>query len=392
MKNLIVGLIAISASAAQAAPTWITVGNDAAGLGQKMLSSVEKVASKDGISVLKVDDGQLDQLSGMFHSVFNRCSGFIVHESEQEAREAVFNTQDRSIAKNLTFADYNINQQDTVSALIAQVSATNIAETVRKMSSYHNRFYKAQTGVQSQQWLKEKWESLAQGRSDVKVELFQHSGWPQPSVIMTIVGAQGEGGETIVIGGHADSISGMFGGATSRAPGADDNASGIATITEVIRILMQNSYAPEKTIKFMGYAAEEVGLLGSKEIATKFKTNKVNVVGALQLDMTNFKGSDQDIVLMSDYTNQAQNGFLGKLIDTYVHVKWGQDQCGYACSDHASWHQNGYPASMPFEARMREMNNQIHTANDTISRSGDNGEHASKFAKLALSYLVELDR
>ncbi len=392
MKHLIAGLVASIAYAAHANPVWITVGDDAAIVGQKSFSSVEKMGSKDGISILKVDSSKLPELGGLIHETFKRCSGYIVHESEQEAHEAIANSQDRAAAKSLTFADYSINQQDTVNALIAQVSHANIAETVRKLSSFHNRFYKAQTGVQSQQWLKEKWESLAQGRSDVKVEFFQHSSWPQPSLVMTIAGAQGDGGETIVIGGHADSISGMFGGANSRAPGADDNASGIATITEIIRVLMQNSYAPEKTLKFMGYAAEEVGLLGSKEIAQKFKRDQVNVVGALQLDMTNFKGSDQDIVLMSDYTNQAQNGFLGKLIDTYLKLKWGQDQCGYACSDHASWHQAGYPASIPFEARMREMNNQIHTSNDTIARSGDNAEHAAKFAKLGLSFLVELDR
>jgi leucyl aminopeptidase len=63
----------------------------------------------------------------------------------------------------------------------------------------------------------------------------------------------------------------MFGGASAKAPGADDNASGIATITETIRVLMSNGFQPKKTLKFMAYAAEEVGLLGSKEIANDFK-------------------------------------------------------------------------------------------------------------------------
>ncbi len=48
---------------------------------------------------------------------------------------------------------------------------------------------------------------------------------------------------------------------------SDDDASGIASLTEVIRAAMAMGYRPARTVKFMGYAAEEVGLKGSKEIA-----------------------------------------------------------------------------------------------------------------------------
>jgi leucyl aminopeptidase len=229
------------------------------------------------------------------------------------------------------------------------------------------------------------------GRTDATIEYFQHSSWDQPSIVLTL---KGKSDEVVVLGGHQDSINGAFGGAMATAPGADDNASGIATITEVIRILMEHSYQPEKTIKFMAYAAEEVGLLGSKAIATSFKNAGVRVIGVMQLDMTNFQGTKElDIVMMRDYTNDEQNKFIGSVIDTYVPgVKWGYDKCGYGCSDHASWHAQGYPASMPFEARMSEMNRNIHTAKDTISISGDNANHASKFAKMAIGFVVELDR
>jgi leucyl aminopeptidase len=38
------------------------------------------------------------------------------------------------------------------------------------------------------------------------------------------------------------------------------------------------------------------------------------------------------------------------------------------------------------------MNRNIHTAKDTIAVSGGNAGHAAKFAKMALGYIVELDR
>jgi leucyl aminopeptidase len=100
--------------------------------------------------------------------------------------------------------------------------------------------------------------------------------------------------------------------------------------------------------------------------------------------------ADKDIVMMADYTNGAQNEFLGKLIDEYVKVPWGYSRCGYGCSDHASWTANGYPASIPFESTMEDINHKIHTAQDTLQSSGGDAKHAAKFAKLATAFVVEL--
>jgi leucyl aminopeptidase len=141
----------------------------------------------------------------------------------------------------------------------------------------------------------------------------------------------------------------------------------------------------------MAYAAEEVGLRGSQEIATSYANAGVNVVGVMQLDMTNYKGSVNDIYVYTDYTDSAQNTFVTNLIKTYLPtLKVGTDRCGYGCSDHASWTAKGYYASLPFEAAFNQDNPYIHTANDTYANSGNQADHALKFARLALAYAVEL--
>jgi leucyl aminopeptidase len=372
---------------------YVSIDSDALNFSEKTFGKrVEEVQTKEGISILKIDEDALPWLSMLMHKNFNRCGGFMVHDDETEALE-LLNSQDgaQTFAKNNLFTSYKINQDDLIKPMIAQISAENILASITKLSSFKNRYYKGDFGKQSAAWIKDTWTSLVKGRNDATVEYFPHSKWDQPSVILTLKGASDE---VIVLGGHQDSINGSFGGSTVVAPGADDNASGISTITEVIRVLMDSSYQPQKTIKFMAYAAEEVGLLGSKEIASSFKQKNVNVIGVMQLDMTNFQGTkDLDIVMMKDYTNDEQNKFVGSIIDHYVpDVKWGFDQCGYGCSDHASWHSQGYPASMPFESRMNDMNKNIHTARDTLSVSNGKTTHAAKFAKMALAYIVELDR
>jgi leucyl aminopeptidase len=58
----------------------------------------------------------------------------------------------------------------------------------------------------------------------------------------------------------------------------------------------------------------------------------------MQLDMTDYDGSANDITLMTDYTSSVQNSYIASLLDTYLPaISYGYDSCGYGCSDHASW-------------------------------------------------------
>ncbi len=366
---------------------WISIGTDAVeSLNQKSFPEAKLFAGNQMASVMRVKKNQIKAISHLMHEKYERCAGFMAHKTEEEALEAASFNSEKNRAGSAIFANYSIDMASTVEPMIQEVKETNIRNTIIKLSNFENRYYLNQTGVESQNWVKDLWSKYLAARSDAKVEFFQHKNWPQPSVVATIQGEQIPN-EVIVIGGHADSINRR----SSRAPGADDNASGIATISEVIRVLAETGYRPSRTIKFIGYAAEEVGLLGSQEIAKDFKLNNKEVIGVMQLDMTNHKGThDKDIVMMTDFTNKPQNQFLGQVIDTYLKIPWGYSQCGYGCSDHASWYRQGYPASMPFESKMEDINHKIHTNQDTIDASGGTAEHATKFAKMATAYMVEL--
>lgn len=395
MKNSLkwISLSLLLSANVLAAPSkkLITIDSDAVNFSNKLFGEKMMALKKvGGISLIEIDEDALLELSHEMHEKFHRCGGYMLHETLDDALSTLNAVEKRNFAKSAPFADYSLSAEDEVKPLIAQVSEKNITDVIKKLSSYKNRYYKSATGVAAVKWVSEKWTELVSHRSDASVELYQHSRWKQPSAILTI---KGESDETIIVGGHADSIAGFWGRENARAPGADDNASGIATVTEIIRVLAQSDFKPSKTIKFMAYAAEEVGLLGSKEIAADMKSKNANIIGVMQLDMTNYKGSDLDIVMMTDYTNQQQNEFIGTLLDKYLPtVRWGYDRCGYGCSDHASWHGQGYPASMPFESKKNDMNNHIHSSRDTIEQSRGGSNHAVKFAKLGLSFVVELDR
>jgi bacterial leucyl aminopeptidase len=341
-------------------------------------AGVRAIQSADGVTVVQLRQDQLDALARHEHEE-GRCGGFMVHDTLADA------LGDLHVAKEKPF-DYTLDRAPVVAAIVPRIDKDRIATTIRELSSFPNRYYQSPTGVEAARWLQQRWRSFTT-RSDVTVELVPHKGWEQPSVVMTIPGTTKKH-EVVVIGGHLDSIS--MARSSGTAPGADDDASGIATLTEVARVLLASDYRPARTLVFMGYAAEEVGLRGSQQIARDYKQRGINVVGALQLDMTAYQGSEKDIWLMKDFTSAAQNAFMTRLIEAYVGASYGLDACGYACSDHASWHRIGVPVSMPFESRMRDRNKKIHTRDDTLETSGNNADHAVKFARLAAAYAIEM--
>ncbi len=388
------------AAAAHAAPVWITLGDSAfrqlqrvdAGVSAAYSTTVAAgktdsgVARRETVHVVQVDDTALGALAAAVHRTRGHGPGFVVHDSYDEARQAL-QPLPSALAKQAA-AEYKVANVSQISTWIQQLQASNIVGTITSLSGFTNRYYTTSHGVAASDWLALQWKQLAGGRADVTVEQFTHASWPQKSVILTIKGSDASAG-TVVLGGHLDSTVGWT-TENTRSPGADDDASGIASLTEALRVLLANNYKPKRTIKFIGYAAEEAGLLGSKAIAKQFRAQNANVVGVLQLDMTNYKGDAKDIYLITDYTNAAQNTYLSNLARTYLpELTVGTSQCGYACSDHASWNSQGYPASFPFEADKND-SPYIHTVNDTLENSDRQANHALKFGKLALAYAVDL--
>ncbi|GAA2656606.1 M20/M25/M40 family metallo-hydrolase [Paractinoplanes durhamensis] len=86
-----------------------------------------------------------------------------------------------------------------------------------------------------------------------------------------------------VVTGHYDSRVTDVLDATSDAPGADDDASGVAVVLELARVMATRS--PEATIVFAAVAAEEQGLYGSDHLAQTFKDQGVQVYGMFSNDI-----------------------------------------------------------------------------------------------------------
>jgi leucyl aminopeptidase len=295
-----------AAPLAQAAPAWITVGERAYALLQQQAPALHSQGStqaalaggaSETVHLVQVDEEQLEALSQAVHESLRRCGGYRWHASR--AAEGLQALRTAPALPAVAAPSYAIDNADLVQPLLAQVQDSRILATIQTLSDFQNRYYTSNPGVQASDQLAALWTSLAAGRSNVSVRQVSHRGWPQKSVVLTLQGSS-QAKQKVVLGAHLDSIvSGKVTDST-RAPGADDDASGVASLTEVIRVLLGSGYQPRRTIEFMAYAAEEVGLRGSQAIAQQYKRQRQQVVGVLQLDMTAFQGSAGDLYLFTD--------------------------------------------------------------------------------------------
>ncbi|KAI1973573.1 Leucine aminopeptidase 1 [Ophidiomyces ophidiicola] len=283
--------------------------------------------------------------------------------------------------------------------LANKISQAVMRKDLEKLTSFHNRYYRSQTGLQSANWVFDHVHGIIKsaGASKVRVEKFRHPKWLQPSVIITV---PGKSNSTIILGAHMDSISGtsVEDAMTSRAPGADDNGTGTVIVMDVLRAMLSSQKVlrgeAENTIELHLYAAEEAGNLGSLEIFKKYKAEGRDVKAMMNKDMAGFTngwkkaGKPVAFGVITDFTNDALNDFVRLVIKGYTRVPYVDGKCGYGCSDHAAAHRFGYPSAHIHESTSQYNNKDLHTINDVIELV-DFG-HCANHAKLAIGFLYEL--
>ena len=112
--------------------------------------------------------------------------------------------------------------------------------------------------------------------------------------------------EEVLLVGHYDTISNAPDPATL-APGADDNGTGIAAIVEAARHLAGARY--ERTVKFVCFSGEEIGLLGSAAYAARAESLGTPIAGVFNLDCVGWN---------DDYFRIFSNGALRPRASSWV--------------------------------------------------------------------------
>ncbi|KTD58739.1 aminopeptidase [Legionella sainthelensi] len=290
-------------------------------------------------------------------------------------------------SKNLTGSDvkYKVNYTKEVNSLLKNINSIEMQKNLITLSNFHDRSADSDLGVEASKWVENQIRNYVThySRSDINISFVETGHYKQPSVILKLGNSDQPG---IIIGAHIDTIPSFEG---ENVPGADDDASGSVIVLEIARVLIASGIQFQKPIYFIWYSAEERGLVGSRYVVSHFKNKKIPVSEVIQFDLAGYSfENDPSIWMVNDNVDTSLTDFLRTLVHTYLHLEVKETDCGYACSDHVSWHNAGVPAAFPFESHFDNHNPHIHSSDDSIDYLSMS--HISNFSKLGVAFAVEL--
>lgn len=191
--------------------------------------------------------------------------------------------------------------------------------------------------------------------------------------------------EYVIIGAHYDHL-GMGGqGSGSREPdttavhnGADDNASGVAGMLE-IAAKMAAEKTNRRTIIFVAFSGEEMGLLGSKYFVDNPGINLAQVQAMVNLDMIGRMNEDRTLMVAGTGTSAESENILNEL-GKRRKFDLSYSPEGFGASDHASF----YTKDVPVFFISTGAHDDYHTSRDDAALLD------YKFEKLVVDFTLDL--
>ena len=190
--------------------------------------------------------------------------------------------------------------------------------------------------------------------------------------------------EWVVVGAHYDHLG--LGDQNSLAPsligqihhGADDNASGTAGVLELARLAAKNKTEWKRSLLFMTFAGEELGLLGSSNFVNHPTIPIRNITAMLNMDMIGRLNNDR-LFVGGVGTSPNFKPWLEQM-NKPLHLQLDYSDSGYGASDHTSFNAKKIPVLFFFSG----LHTDYHKPSDTSDKI--NAAGATKI--LSLVYMM----
>ena len=277
----------------------------------------------------------------------------------------------------------------TIREMLNQVNMDSLEATVQHLQDYGHRLWNSDNAFAASDWIAGRMEALG---LEVEQQPFYANTWfgsgqAAPNVIGIQRGTLYPD-TYVVCGSHFDSFSyqAMSGGT---APGADDNATGVASVLESARIMTQ--YEFEYSIIYCAYGCEEMGLYGSEAYASRCQQEGMDIIGYFNNDMNGYLYGDQ-IHIDCIYPNSVEpiGTYYMNVGEVYYpelpirHVNFNEGD-----SDHTSFNNHGYMGIYPFED-YQNYSPYIHTPNDLIGTSVNSFAMSQQYCQMNIACLAEI--
>jgi hypothetical protein len=276
-----------------------------------------------------------------------------------------------------------LEHDDTIASIIANVSDSTIRNYIQMLQNFGTRYYSKPTHDTVVRWIKKQFQNF--GIADVALDSFPYNSTSQKNVVATIPGTLEPSAE-IIVGGHLDSYSSNI----NQAPGADDNASGTAAAMEMARVLQRINYQPRHTLRFIGFAAEEAGLIGSGVYAQKAHQQNRNIKVMMNYDMIGYRNpsqSDRDFYIVWYPGSEAFSNLHAATAQSYTTLNPILTTSYRSGSDSWSFYQQNFNSVFCIE---RDFSPYYHSPNDLIQYLDI--PYANEIIRAGLAMLLTLDQ
>ncbi|HVG94823.1 MAG TPA: M20/M25/M40 family metallo-hydrolase, partial [Planctomycetota bacterium] len=195
--------------------------------------------------------------------------------------------------------------------------------------------------------------------------------------------------EIVILGAHHDHVGrGWAGSAAPREagsihPGADDNASGTAALLEIAEALVAAEKRPRRSVLFLSFSGEELGLLGSLHYVKEPLLPLATTVAMVNCDMVGRYDAKRTLEIGGVGTAAGLKDLVATLNAPYdLELSW--DPQGLAPSDSTSFFRKRIPVLFFFTG----IHPEYHTPRDTWTTL--NYEGGAKVALLCRDVVREI--
>ena len=280
-------------------------------------------------------------------------------------------------------------ENPVIREMLDQVNMDSLEATVQYLQDYGHRLWDSDNAFAASDWIAGRMQALG---LEVEQQPFYASTWlgsgqAAPNVIGIQRGTLYPD-TYVVCGSHFDSFSyqAMYGGA---APGADDNATGVASVLESARIMTQ--YEFEYSIIYCAYGCEEMGLYGSEAYASRCQQEGMDIIGYFNNDMNGYLYGDQIHIdcIYPNYVEPIGTYYMNVGSVYYPELPIRHVNFNEGDSDHTSFNNHGYMGIYPFED-YQNYSPYIHTPNDLIGNSVNSFEMSQQYCQMNIACLAEI--
>lgn len=148
------------------------------------------------------------------------------------------------------------------------------------------------------------------------------------------------GTEVVLFGAHHDHLG--YNANEHLYAGANDNASGTAVVLELARALSETDWQPKRTVYFVTFGAEEMGLVGSRHMAEHLPFDSTKIVMMVNLDMAGH--GDGGFGLAGGRRVGAPYFAWRAVLDSTRAAQLEEYRLGGGYSDYAPFAERGIPA------------------------------------------------